>query len=51
MLIWQRIGGTAEYTSEARRPYAEQVFRVQGGNLIDATPGFCGKLFSPGSED
>ena len=51
MLIWQRIGGTTEYTSEADRPYAEQVFRVRGGKLVDATPEFCGKLFSAGSED
>jgi hypothetical protein len=51
MLIWQRIGGTTEYNSEADRPYAEQVFRVQGGKLVDATPEFCGKLFRPGSQD
>jgi hypothetical protein len=51
MLIWQRIGGTTEYNSEADRPYAEQVFRVREGKLVDATPEFCGKLFSPGSED
>jgi len=51
MLIWQRIAGTSGYTSEADRPYAEQVFRVRNGKLVDVTPEFCGKLFSPGSED
>jgi hypothetical protein len=51
MLIWQRIAGTSGYTSEADRPFAEQVFRVRDGKLVDVTPEFCGKLFSPGSED
>jgi hypothetical protein len=51
MLIWQRIGGTTEYNAEADRPFAEQVFRVRAGKLVDATPEFCGRLFSPGSAD
>jgi hypothetical protein len=51
MLIWQRIAGTSDYTSEADRPFAEQVFRVRDGKLVDVTPEFWGKLFSPGSED
>ena len=51
MLIWQRIGGTNGYTSEVAKPYAEQVFRVREGKLVDVTPEFCGKLFSAGNED
>jgi hypothetical protein len=51
MLIWQRIAGMSGYTSEADRPFAQQVFRVHDGKLVDVTPEFCGKLFSPGSED
>ena len=51
MIIWERIAGTHEFTSEAQTPYADRVFRVQGGKLVDVTPEFCGKIFSPGSED
>ena len=43
MVIWQRVsvpGGFA--TSMASRPFAEKVFRVKDGKLVDATPEFCG---------
>jgi hypothetical protein len=51
MIIWERVGGTHDYTSEAQAPYAERVYRVQGGKLADATPEFCGKIFSRGGAD
>lgn len=47
MVIWQRVGGTSGYTSEARRPAAEQVFRVRAGKRVDVTPQFCGQIFQP----
>jgi hypothetical protein len=51
MTIWERVGGTTGYTSEAGRPYAERVYRVRAGKLLDITPEFCGKIFSPGNQD
>jgi hypothetical protein len=44
MVIWQRLsvpGGFA--TSMAARPFAEKVFRVRDGKLVDATAEFCGR--------
>ena len=41
-LIWQMAGGPMEFTSMAGRPFGEKVLRVQNGNLVDATPEFCG---------
>lgn len=49
--IWKAVSGTHDYTSEARTPWSEQVLRVQDGKLVDATPEFCGEIFSPGNED
>jgi hypothetical protein len=51
MILWERVGGTYEYTSGVDRPYAERAYRVKSGKLVDATPEFCGKLLSAGSED
>jgi hypothetical protein len=51
MILWERVGGTYAYSGGVDRPYAERAFRVKGGKLVDATPEFCGKLLSPGSED
>jgi len=50
-IVWERISGTHALTSEARAPYAERVFRVLGGKLVDATPDFCSRIFSAGNED
>lgn len=50
IVIWERLGGPYEYTSQADRPYAERASRFQSGKLTDVTPEFCDKLFS-GSED
>jgi hypothetical protein len=51
MVIWERIGGSTEYTSMAQRPYAERAYRVKDGKLVDATPEFAAKLFAPGAGD
>jgi hypothetical protein len=51
MIIWQRVSGTSEYTSQAGRPFAEQVLRVQAGKLVDVTPEFCGQIFQAGRGD
>ena len=50
-IIWERVGGTTEYTGGVDAPFAERVYRVQGSKLVDATPDFCGKILSPGGED
>jgi hypothetical protein len=49
--VWDRVGGTYEYTSGAARPYAERALRVKSGQLVDLTPEFCGKLLSPANPD
>jgi len=51
MIIWERVSGPYEYTSGADQPYAERAYRVLGGKLVDATPEFCGNIFSAGSRD
>jgi hypothetical protein len=51
MLIWERLPGTASYTSMANQPFAERVFRVVDGKLVDVTPEFCPSILSPESED
>jgi hypothetical protein len=51
MVIWKRTGGPYGFTSMARQPFAEKVLRVREGKLLDATPEFCGKIFSDETED
>lgn len=51
MVIWERVGGPTGYTSMAQRPYAERAYRVKDGKLVDASPEFSPKLFSPGAQD
>jgi hypothetical protein len=34
------------FTSMAQAPYAERVYRVQGGKLVEVTQDFCGRIFS-----
>jgi hypothetical protein len=46
MVIWQREPGLYGFTSMARAPFAEKVFRVREGKLVDATPEFCSRIFS-----
>jgi hypothetical protein len=51
MVIWQRTAGPYGFTSMARAPFAEKVFRVREGKLVDATPEFCSRIFSDRNED
>jgi len=51
MVVWQRTPGPYGFTSMARAPFAERVFRVREGKLVDATPEFCSRIFSDGNED
>lgn len=46
MVIWQRTAGPYGFTSMARAPFAEKVYRVRDGKLADATPEFCSRIFS-----
>jgi hypothetical protein len=51
MIIWRRTAGPYGFTSMARMPFAEKVFRVYEGRLVDATPEFCSRIFSDSNED
>src|SRR6266481_5450540 len=42
MVIWQRAGGPAGFTSMAGRPFAAKVLRVREGKLVDVTQEYCG---------
>jgi hypothetical protein len=51
MVIWQREAGPFGYTSMARNPYAEKVFHVENGKLVDVTPTYCAAIFSGKSSE
>jgi hypothetical protein len=51
MVIWQRSAGPQGFTSMARAPFAERVFRVREDKLVDATPEFCSRIFSDENDD
>jgi hypothetical protein len=51
MVIWQRMAGPYGFTSMARAPFAEKVFRVRDEKLEDSTPEFCSRIFSDQDED
>jgi hypothetical protein len=51
MVIWQRVPGPYGFTSMAGNPFAERVFRVRNGELVEATPEFCSRIFSNENED
>ena len=51
MVIWQRVPGPDGYTDMADRPFAERVFRVNKGKLVDSTPEFCSRIQAPGDAD
>jgi hypothetical protein len=44
MVIWKLTAGPYGFTSMARQPFAEKVFRVRNSALVDATPEFCEKI-------
>ena len=49
MVIWERTPGPSGYWDAANdRPYADRVFRVREGKLVDSTPEFCSRMFAPG---
>ena len=41
MVIWTMQAGPYGYTSMAENPFAQRVFRVQDGKLVDITPDYC----------
>jgi hypothetical protein len=46
MVIWTRVPAPDEFNGPmAGRPFAERVFRVRDGKMVDATPEFCGRIF------
>ena len=51
MVIWQRQPGPYGYTSMARNPFAEKVFHVENGRMIDVTPTYCVAIFSGKSSE
>jgi hypothetical protein len=51
MVIWKRTPGPYGFTSMARTPFAEKVFRVRDGKLLDSTPEFCSRILHDGNED
>lgn len=51
IVIWQRTAGPYGFTSMAGAPFAEKVFRIREGKLVDATPEFCSLIFSEENED
>jgi hypothetical protein len=51
MVIWLRTAGPGGAFSMARRPFAERVFRVREGQLVDVTPQFSARIFSDQNSD
>jgi hypothetical protein len=47
MVIWKRVEAPDMFDGAmAGRPFAERVYRVRDGKMVDATPEFCGQIFS-----
>jgi hypothetical protein len=51
MIIWVRTQGPGGAFSMASRPFAERVYRVRDGKMVDATPEFCAAIFSDQNSD
>lgn len=51
MLVWSLLPGPYGFTSMARAPFAQKVFRVRDAKLVDATPDFCDQILSDKNED
>ncbi len=51
MVIWKFTRGPGGFTSEARRPFAQKVFRVRNCKLVDQTPEFCPQILSDADEE
>jgi hypothetical protein len=47
MVIWKRVPAPDVTNGPiAGRPFAERVYRVRDGKMVDATAEFCGRIFS-----
>jgi hypothetical protein len=52
MVIWRRVQAPDEFSGPmADRPFAERVYRVRDDKMVDATPEFCGRIFSEQNRD
>jgi hypothetical protein len=51
MVVWQRTPGPYGFTSMAQAPFAERVFRVRAGKLVDATTELSPQIFSKANDD
>jgi hypothetical protein len=51
IVVWQRTPGPYGFSSMAQAPFAERVFRVRAGKLVDATSEFCSYIFSDENDD
>lgn len=52
MVIWTRVEAPDVFSGPmAGRPFAERVYRVRDGKMVDATPEFCGRIFSDQNRD
>ena len=51
MLVWVPTTGPMGFTSMAQAPYAERMYRVQEGKLVEVTQDFCGRIFSTQNRD
>jgi hypothetical protein len=52
MVIWTRVEAPDVFSGPmSGRPFAERVFRVRDGKMVDATPEFCGRIFSDQNGD
>jgi hypothetical protein len=46
MVIWTRVQGPDVFNGPmAGRPFAERVYHVRDGKMVDATPEFCPRIF------
>jgi hypothetical protein len=52
MIIWTRVEAPDVFSVPmAGRPFAERVFRVRDGKMVDSTPDFCARIFSDQNRD
>jgi hypothetical protein len=51
MLIWERVPGLSDLTTDAGIPVAKKVFRVDQGKLVDSTLEFCPQIISAQNVD
>ena len=44
LVIWAMEPGPYGYTSMAENPFAQKVYRLRNGKLLDITPDYCGTI-------